>query len=106
MTENIEDNTLINLNRIPENFEVYDLTEWGINFDSFKSIGEPKNNIAEAIKRGLEKEDISIRKLAESLSMQHPQIIRITKSQNYNIDTLLKILDRLNLELIVKEKNK
>ncbi|PYI51056.1 helix-turn-helix domain-containing protein [Paenibacillus flagellatus] len=65
----------------------------------------PKIEIAQAIKRQLENRRMSVRKLAERTGMQHPQIVRVTSGDtNYNIDTLLKLLDALDLEVVIQEK--
>ncbi|MEK3865837.1 helix-turn-helix transcriptional regulator [Paenibacillus sp. FSL H7-0716] len=65
----------------------------------------PKVEISKSIKKSLEFNEISIRKLAEMTGMKHPQIVRITSGDtNYNIDTLIKILDVLDLKLVVCEK--
>ncbi len=66
-----------------------------------------KLEISKAIKKSLENRKISIRKLAEMTGMKHPQIVRITSGDtNYNIDTLIKILDELDLELVICDKHK
>ncbi|MNW12195.1 helix-turn-helix protein [compost metagenome] len=65
----------------------------------------PKLEISKAIKNSLENKHLSIRKLAEIIGMKHPQILRVTRGDtNYHIETLLRILDALDLELIIKEK--
>lgn len=71
----------------------------------FYSISEPKLKISVAIKDGLNENGLSIRALGEKISMKHPQIVRVTSGENYNIDTLLKILDGLDLEVVVRKKN-
>lgn len=63
-----------------------------------------KMKIISSLKDGLESNNISIRKLAEKVNMKHPQIIRITSGENYNIETLIKVLDALNLEIVIKKK--
>lgn len=72
----------------------------------YESISIPKLSISKEIKNGLSNKGISIRKLAENIGMKHPQIVRVTSAENYNIDTLLKILDGLDLEVVIKKKNK
>lgn len=66
---------------------------------------EAKSIISKAIKSEIKNKNLSVRKLAESIEMKHPQVVRVTNGENYNIDTLLKILDGLGLEIIIKEKN-
>lgn len=66
-----------------------------------------KLNISFKIKKELQKRKISIRQLAENIGLKHPQIVRITNADNnYNINTLLKILDGLDLEITIQNKNK
>ncbi|WCS68386.1 hypothetical protein Goe21_02770 [Bacillus phage vB_BsuM-Goe21] len=65
-----------------------------------------KLNISFKIKKELQKRKISIRQLAENIGLKHPQIVRITNADNYNINTLLKILDGLDLEVTIQNKNK
>ncbi|GIO35747.1 hypothetical protein J41TS12_06080 [Paenibacillus antibioticophila] len=64
-----------------------------------------KKKIVQQIKLQLETNNTSVRKLAKKVGMKHPQIVRVTSGENYNIDTLIKILDALNLEILIKEKN-
>ncbi|MGZ3123676.1 helix-turn-helix domain-containing protein (plasmid) [Bacillus subtilis] len=65
-----------------------------------------KINIATEIKKCIYENHLSVRKLGEQIGLKHPQIIRVTNANNYNIDTLLKILDGLNLEVIIKKRDK
>ncbi|MCB7160036.1 helix-turn-helix domain-containing protein [Bacillus subtilis] len=74
--------------------------------NEYYSISVPKLKITNAIKEGLEKNKLSVRKLAEKVNLKHPQIIRVTNGKNYNVDTFLKILDGLDLEIEIKPKNK
>ncbi|WP_257156100.1 helix-turn-helix domain-containing protein [Bacillus thuringiensis] len=68
-------------------------------------IDRPKHNIAKSIKVAIDEQNLSLRKLAAKIEgISYPQISRVTSKENYNIDTLLKILDGLNLELIIKPK--
>jgi predicted XRE-type DNA-binding protein len=68
------------------------------------SISKPKLQITETIKKELDGQNISIRGLAKKIGVQHPQVLRITGCQNYTIDNLLKILDGLDLEIVIKKK--
>ncbi|QII26903.1 hypothetical protein G3M81_23200 [Bacillus paralicheniformis] len=72
--------------------------------DDYYIISEPKLKITKAIEEQLNKKNMSIRGLGEKINMKHPQIIRVTSCRNYNIDTLLKILDGLDLEITVQPK--
>lgn len=73
--------------------------------DEYYSISVPKLKIINAIKEGLDKNKLSVRKLAEKVNLKHHQIIRVTNGLNYNVDTLLKILDGLDLEIEIKPRN-
>lgn len=65
-----------------------------------------KTYIAKAVKYEIRRKGSSLRRLADHIEeMSYPQIHRITSEQNYNIDTLLKVLDALNLDIIIKEKD-
>ncbi|WP_139384676.1 hypothetical protein, partial [Salmonella enterica] len=44
--------------------------------NEYYSISVPKLKITNAIKEGLEKNKLSVRKLAEKVNLKHPQIIR------------------------------
>jgi len=72
--------------------------------DDYYKIEVPKLEIVKQIRNALDKNKISIRKLAKKVGLRHPQIIRVTSANNYNIDTLLKILDGLDLEIEIKPK--
>jgi HTH-type transcriptional regulator/antitoxin HipB len=72
----------------------------------YYSVTMPKLEIVKAIKNELEQQSLSIRKLGEQIGMKHPQIIRVTSGENYNIETLLRLLDGLNLEIEIKKKSK
>lgn len=64
-----------------------------------------KRFIAEAIRGEMIKKDISYRRLSEEINgLNYTQIHRVTSEKNYNIDTLLKILDALNLEIEIKKR--
>ncbi|MGN5650718.1 helix-turn-helix domain-containing protein [Bacillus sp. Brlt_9] len=63
-----------------------------------------KREIGTQIKETMHKKHYSIRTLANQIGMSHPQIVRITNCENYNIDTLIKVLDQLGLELKVEVK--
>ena len=70
----------------------------------YYSVSQPKLKITQAIKEQLDTKPLSVRGLGEKIGMKHPQIIRVTSGQNYNIDTLLKILDGLDLEITIQPK--
>ena len=72
----------------------------------YYAIDKPKQHIAKSIKYAIDKQNLSLRKLSGKIEkMSYPQISRVTRGENYNIDTLLKILDSLNLELVIKSRD-
>lgn len=73
--------------------------------DTYHIIDQPKQEIAQALKQKLVKDELSVRKLAERVGMKHPQILRITGGDNYTINNLLKVLHEAGLELVVREKS-
>lgn len=87
-----------------EDIESYDISEIMDIPQDYYRISVPKLKITEQIKEGLINKHLSIRKLSENIGLKHPQIIRVTSAKNYNIDTLLKILDGLDLEIEIKQK--
>lgn len=60
--------------------------------------------ISEAIRTGLKTKNLTVRELGDKIKMFHPQIVRVTNCKNYNIETLLKVLDGLDLEISIKSK--
>lgn len=70
--------------------------------EEYKYIVKPKLEIAKIVKERLVENDQSLRGLAKEIGMNHPQIIRITSGENYTVDTLLKVLNGLGLELEIK----
>lgn len=71
----------------------------------FVVLAKPKLRISRAVASAMVEQDVSMRQLAEKIgNMKHPQIHRITSGKNYNIDTLLRVLNGLGLELIIRKK--
>ncbi|WP_151736737.1 helix-turn-helix domain-containing protein ['Paenibacillus yunnanensis' Narsing Rao et al. 2020] len=81
---------------------VHDLQEFRTSEEALLEM--EKKKIIESIKESLDSSNISIRKLAQKVGMKHPQIIRITSGENYNIETLIKVLDAMNLEITINKK--
>lgn len=66
---------------------------------------DSKKMIGEMVKDGIKENGTSIRQFAETVKMNHPQVFKILKGErNYNIDTLLTVLDALNLEIVIQKK--
>ncbi|MGG1664495.1 XRE family transcriptional regulator [Brevibacillus sp. NRS-1366] len=64
-----------------------------------------KTEIIEAIKAAMREQGVSTRSLGEKIGVKHPQIVRVTRGDNYNMDTLLNILHGLGLKIkIVKDE--
>ncbi|MDH4422636.1 hypothetical protein QEZ44_14585 [Bacillus cereus] len=75
--------------------------------DEYHYITVPKQKISEAVREGMHTKHLSLRKTADKIEgMSFPQIARITSGENYNIDTLLKVLNVLDLEIQIKPKDK
>ncbi|WP_459500477.1 hypothetical protein [Bacillus sp. C1] len=75
--------------------------------DEYHYITVPKQVISEAVREGMYSKRLSLRKTADKIEgMSFPQIARITSGENYNIDTLLKVLHALELEIEIKAKSK
>ncbi|MFD1884979.1 XRE family transcriptional regulator [Paenibacillus wenxiniae] len=82
---------------------VFDLRDLSIP-DDYYSISQPKLEIIDSIKKEINKKGLTVRKLGNIIGMKHPQIVRVTNGENYNIETLLKILNALDLEIVIREK--
>lgn len=89
-----------------ENIHIGDIAELLDVPEEYYYISVPKSLISKEIKKGLEKKNLSLRKLGDEIGLKHPQIVRVTQANNYNIDTLLKILNGLDLEIEIKQKEK
>lgn len=75
------------------------------NQNTFETLAKPKLHISKAVADAMTKQNLSMRQLAENIGgMKHPQIYRITSGQNYNINTLLRVMDELGLTLAVIPK--
>jgi DNA-binding phage protein len=83
---------------------VYDLKDVMTVPDSYSSVVIPKLNIVKSIKTELEQTNLSIRQLANKSGMKHQQILRVLSGENYNIETLMRILNALNLELKIENR--
>lgn len=70
-----------------------------------KFIEETKQEISDILRENLREQGLSIRKLAHSIGMQHPQVLRITSGENYTINNLIKILDAAGLQVVIKKKD-
>lgn len=78
----------------------------------YKAIELPKIKISKEIKLEIEKQNQSLRKLSKAISNEgikdysasYTQLQRVTSGDNYKINTLLKLLDALNLEIVIQSK--
>jgi len=85
---------------------VIDLSDLMTIPSDFEVLSKPKANISKALVEFMEQQDLTIRELAERVGMKHPQVVRVTRGNNYNIDTLLRLLDGLGLEIFIQKKQK
>lgn len=65
---------------------------------------ESKTEIANVITKQRNEKALSIRNLAKKADMKHPQIMRLTNGQNVTVDTLLNVLEQLDLEIVIQSK--
>ncbi|MGM0789909.1 hypothetical protein ABXS71_02545 [Bacillus infantis] len=73
--------------------------------EEFNRLDKQKLIISSAIYEKMKENEISIGKLTKNIEGMGPaQITRVLHGENYNIMTLLKILDYFELELEVKSK--
>lgn len=70
----------------------------------YYAIDKPKQYITKMIKQSAEKKGLSTRPLAEKANMKQPQLMRITTRENYTINNLLKVLDALELEIVLQPR--
>lgn len=64
------------------------------------------NEIRQAVKQVMEKQGISQGKLAEDIGIDRVNLTRVLSGRSGKIpETWQKILERLNLELVVREKD-
>jgi len=79
--------------------------EFGAIPNEYYAIEKPKLQISEAIKEAMDDSGLSLRTLAAKIpNLSYTQIARITSGKNYTIGTLLKVLDELGLEIVIREK--
>lgn len=73
--------------------------------DEFDRIDKHKLIISSIIYEKMKEKELSISKLAQSIDgLGKAQISRILHGENYNIMTLLKILDFLEIDLELKDR--
>ncbi|WP_066303993.1 helix-turn-helix domain-containing protein [Bacillus sp. FJAT-29814] len=74
--------------------------------DEYEKIDEVKLNISKIIQERIQENGLSIKKTAKHINGMGPaQVSRVLHGENYNIQTLIKILDYLDLELIIQKKS-
>lgn len=89
-----------------EDSSVYSLSDFISVPTEFVSHVQPKLEIGAVINNALKEQGTSIRKFSDAIDMKHPQVIKILKgNKNYTIDTLLTILNNLDLEISIKKRN-
>lgn len=66
----------------------------------------PKRKIADTIKECLKEKNLTYRQACENIEdLNYTQLSRVTSGSNYTIDTLLKALDGLGLEIQIVKKD-
>lgn len=88
-TEGIHKKSLSDYVEIPRDFEI---------------LSKPKAEISRVLVESMKEQNLTVRGLAESIFMKHPQVINVIRGNNYRIDTLLQILDGLGLELTIQKR--
>lgn len=84
---------------------VYSLSDFISVPSEFVSHTQPKLEIGAAINNALKEQNLSIRGFAETIDMKHPQVIKVLKGdKNYTIDTLLEILNKLDLKISIEKR--
>lgn len=79
--------------------EILDIT------DDYENIDQMKLHISKIIHDRIQEYGLSIKKTAQNINGMGPaQVSRVLHGENYNIQTLLKLLDYLELELTIQRK--
>ena len=105
MDKNITTNTEIDLDDI--------LKKDTLEEKQYSAIELPKILISQSIKDALKEKSLSLRKVAQVIDeldyddykISYTQIARVTSGENYKINTLLKVLDVLDLEITIQPKS-
>jgi HTH-type transcriptional regulator / antitoxin HipB len=72
----------------------------------YYAIHIPKRNISKTIRDLLKEQNLTYRQACEKIEdLNYTQFTRVTSGANYTIETLLKTLDGLGLEMEIKRKN-
>lgn len=91
---------------IINDYEVVNLENFIDDLEEIKILAKPKIEISKAIVKNAKDQGLSIRKLAKNVGLTHSQLVRITSGDyNYNIETLLKVLNGLDLEIVLKKRS-
>ena len=65
----------------------------------------PREKIIQAIRLKLKQDDKSVRELSREIGFQSPQVFRVLRGCNCSLDTLLTILNGLDLEIVIQPKS-
>lgn len=83
------------------------MKQYGLHHQRTERVNAQKLYISYMLKERKQEKGLSVRDIADLIeNFSHPQFVRITKGENYNIDTLLKVLDVLGLEIDIKERTR
>ncbi|AFQ96447.1 hypothetical protein [Bacillus phage vB_BceM_Bc431v3] len=63
-----------------------------------------KLNISDTLRSEIKQQETTTRKLASDVGLHQPQISKVLTGTNYQIDTLIKVLDGLGLEIQLTKK--
>ncbi|UXQ89017.1 transcriptional regulator [Bacillus phage Thurquoise] len=63
-----------------------------------------KLNISDTLRSEINQQETTTRKLASEVGLHQPQISKVLTGTNYQIDTLIKVLDGLGLEIQLVQK--
>lgn len=64
---------------------------------------QQKDYIADTIRREMKRQRLSYRKLEERIDLTYNQIFRVCNNKNYTIESLLKVLEGLGMEIVLKK---
>jgi HTH-type transcriptional regulator / antitoxin HipB len=75
--------------------------------EGFKMLEEEKMKISEDVYKRIKEKRLTMKKVSKNIEgLSASQVSRIVYGENYNIHTLLKVLDFLDLEIEIVPKEK
>lgn len=73
--------------------------------EEYNIVSKPKLAISDNIRKQVEKKSTTLQEVAESVGLKYENVTSVTSVHEYSIDTLLKVLHGLDMELVVRPKN-